>query len=194
MLIKRKLYDLYKHYVSTEIAIQAGYSFCFDTIMTIIADAYNRAIYLPEVLVFHRVHTTSFSFTSGRKDLSQRTIANAIQMIWRNLDPIRRKDIKPLIKQRMLNMRLILDCFPAARHTDNARTIIDCYTSSNWIVRSHFIGLLIKNRNKIFYAQERNQLIAVLRAITFPITMYDYFEVTYKHRKEQQKLSSVNVK
>ena len=186
MLIHKKLYDLYRQHVSKEKAEAAGYSFCYDTIMVMIADAYNMMTYLPAVLVYHRVHPTSFSTTLGRKDLSQRTVTNAIQMVWRNLSPTRRKEIKPLIKQRMLNMRLILDCFPSAPYTDNVREIIDCYTDENWLARSRFVWILIKNRNKIFYAPEHKQWVAVLRAVTFPVTMYDYFEVSYKHWKERQ--------
>lgn len=47
-----------------------------------------------------------------------------------------------------------------------------------------FTWLAIRNRNKIFYAAEKNQAVAILRALLFPITMYDAFWSDYNRLKK----------
>ena len=46
-----------------------------------------------------------------------------------------------------------------------------------------FVMELIRNRDKIFFSKERNVIIATGRALFSPITMYDYFPISYKFAK-----------
>lgn len=42
---------------------------------------------------------------------------------------------------------------------------------------------LIRNRDKIFFSKEKSTIVASGRALFFPITMYDYFPISYKFVK-----------
>lgn len=183
MLLDRKLYIKLKEKVSDKILEKAGGSFYYDSILAIIANAYDRICYVQTPLTFHRRLQTSASMGEKRKDLSQRTAMNALLLVLRNLNWKLQRETAPLVRKRFEAMLLLLDCFPDAPYVSNVRQLANSYLKHQ-ICGLRFMAELVKNRNKIFYAPEKKQWVAVLRALLMPITMYDSFSVALRYKKE----------
>lgn len=191
MLIDKKLYTLLVNRIPQETIVQITNSCCYDTIMGVIASALGKIVFINSALSFHRVHIDSASISGvTRKDLSQRTISNAINLVTRNLNSELREHLTPIIERRLTNIGLLLAYFPEAPHlyTNEGHKFIECYTNHSWnnIHKNfRFVGLAVHNRNRIFYAKEKNQFVATLRALMFPITLYDAFWGDYQRIKNQ---------
>ncbi len=196
MLIRRELLDTTLHSISADILRRISLAFYYDSILSMVAMEYGKIKYIPELLDSHRVHAASCTSTM-RRDLSQRTIKNAFLLILRNLGPRRRHIIKPLIINRMQCEKALLDCFPDANpaYTQRAYQFIAAYTKTtswrrplSWLIgECQFICLFVKSRNELFYSKEKNQAVATLRALTYPITMYDFREADYQRIIKQSK-------
>lgn len=165
MLIRKQLLDITLQHIPADVRHFASSAFYYDSVLSIVAMAYGRIKYLPIALDFHRVHATSCTSTN-RRDLSQRTIKNAVLLVLRNLEPSRRHIIKPLIINRMQCEKALLDCFPDANpaYTQRAYQIISAYTKTtswrhpvSWLIgECQFICLLVQSRNALFYTKEKN--------------------------------------
>ena len=179
MLISKDLYGKLIDHVPTQSLHQITNAAFYDIIMACIALAYDKVVFIPQALSFHRIHTENVStFKVVRRDLSERTVMNAIRLVIRNLNPKHRKVLTPLVRRRMVCIGTLLDCFPDAptQYTHEAYQMIHLYTDEHVCFRYiRMISWAIRNRNKIFYAAERNQFAATLRAILLPITMCDTF-------------------
>lgn len=196
MLIRRQLLDIILQHFPTDVLRRASSAFYYDSILSIVAMAYGKIKYVPIALDFHRVHAASCTSTM-RRDLSQRTIKNAVLLVLRNLRPRRRHIIKPLIINRMLCEKALLDCIPDASpaYTRQAYQFIAAYTKTtswrrplSWLIgECQFIYLLVQSRNALFYTKEKNQVVATLRALTYPITMYDLREAEYQRIIKQKR-------
>ncbi len=184
MLIRKSLYDTLMQQVPSTQLHQITNAAFFDIIMSCIALAFNKIVFIPRALSFHRRHPNNASSSKTvRRDLSKRTVTNAIRLVLRNLNPAYRKVIIPIVRRRMTCIGLLLDCFPDApnQYTHEAYQIIHIYTDKHVPFRNlQFVSWAIRNRNKIFYAAERNQFAAILRAIFLPITVCDAFVGDYE--------------
>ncbi len=184
MLIRKSLYDTLMQQVPSTQLHQITNAAFFDCTMSCIALAFNKIVFIPRALSFHRRHPNNASSSKTvRRDLSKRTVTNAIRLVLRNLNPAYRKVIIPIVRRRMTCIGLLLDCFPDApnQYTHEAYQIIHIYTDKHVPFRNlQFVSWAIRNRNKIFYAAERNQFAAILRAIFLPITVCDAFVGDYE--------------
>ncbi len=195
MLIRKELLTILLQRVPAETLHHLASSFYYDSILSIIAMAYGKIKYLPIALDFHRVHSGSCTSTN-RRDLSKRTVKNAFLLVLRNLKPSRRRIIKPLIIRRMQCEKALLDCLSDAKplYTRQAYQFINAYTKTAslrhpflWLIgECQFVCLLVQSRNALFYTTEKNQAVATLRALTYPITMYDLFEAAYQRTLKQK--------
>lgn len=195
MLIRRQLLDITLQYIPTNVLHRVSSAFYYDSILSIVAMAYGEIKYVPIALDFHRTHAGSCTSTM-RRNLSQRTIKNAVLLVLRNLDPRKRHIIKPVIVNRMLCEKALLDCLPDVNpaYTQRAYQFIASYTKTtlwqhplSWLIgECQFICLLVKSRNALFYSKEKNQAVATLRALTYPITMYDLREADYQRIIKQK--------
>ena len=183
MMLDRKLYVKLRERVPDELLAKIGESFYYDSILSIIGNAYGKICYVQTSLTYHRRLHTSASIGEKRKDLSQRTVKNALLLVFRNLNWKVQRETAPLVRKRFEAMLLLLDCFPDASYVSNARRLANSYLKHQ-ICGLRFIIELVKNRNKIFYAPEKTQWVAVLRALLMPITMYDSFSVALRYKKE----------
>ncbi|MBO4557457.1 MAG: glycosyltransferase [Bacteroidales bacterium] len=177
MMFRRSLHqDFMKRFPASEIE-RIGESFYYDTILSIVGNAYGKNFLVMEPLDFHRRLDSS---VSGGKDSAkfERSAGNAIRQVFRNLNPSRRRAIRPFVKRRMDNMERILDRYPDASQTDGVRSIIRAYRSPARLVQ--FPHALVRQRDKIFYSKEKNDMVARLRAVVFAITYQDYFEICLK--------------
>ena len=184
MLICKSLYCELMQQVHPDTLHQIKNTAFYDTIISCVALAYNKVIFIPKALSFHRTHTNNASSSKTiRRDISQRTVMNAIRLVLRNLNPKQHKLLTPLVRRRMTCIGLLLDCFPDAptQYTREAYQMIHIYTDKHVPFRYiRFIHWAIRNRNKIFHAAERNQIEAILRAIFLPITACDAFMGDYE--------------
>lgn len=180
MMFKKELRDFFSNRIPDNVFAKASESFYYDTMLSIVANAYGRVQCIVEPLDFHRILTSSVSFTVGDVKY-ERSVRNLISQIWRNLNPKRRKLILPLIHRRFNNMGLILSCIPDAPCINSANNMIQAF-SGGIFPSVKLIPQLIKNRHKIFFSRENNECIAVIRALVFGITMLDYFEVSLKNK------------
>ncbi len=188
MLIDKNLYVLLQKHIFVNTLHQITNSCCYDTILGCIATSYGSIVYIPKALSFHRIHTSNASVAGiTRRDCSKRNVKNALHLVSRNLNPQLRRQLSPIIRRRLTNINLLLNSFPDAprKYTNEAYKMIRCYTGNNiWNKYVYFTWLAIRNRNKIFYAAEKNQAVAILRALLFPITMYDAFWSDYNRLKK----------
>lgn len=175
MLFTKELRDKARNSVPDEKLRKIGESYYYDAMLSIVANAYGKVGCLVEPLDYHRRLITSVS-ESNRKNLSKRNLPNAIRKLIRNLKPEYRRVVKPLIEKRFDNMANLLGYFPDAPFSKDALKIISAYKKGYFF----FITELIRNRDKIFFSKERSTIIASGRALFFPITMYDYFSISYK--------------
>ena len=179
-LFRRDFFEWFCAHCSEEEFREIGKSYYLDTMMSIAADAYRKVVCIVEPLDLHRRLSTSVSET-GEKNISGRSFGNLVRQIVKYSKPKFRKTIRPVIQLRFRNMLLLLDKFPDAPYTSHAREIISAYLSKGLVGNVRFLFALIRNRDRILFSVERHQWIAVLRAILFTVTLYGYFEVSYKN-------------
>lgn len=112
----------------------------------------------------------STSVTMGkRKNLSQRSAINFIGQIYRNLGSKRRKKVQQIYANRFHNLALLATCWK----DEEALRLINKMS----LLYPHFWALTkwcVQNRDEIFYAKEKHEGIAILRALLFPIMHRDY--------------------
>lgn len=183
MLLKTSFYSNVMRHVSVEKRQQIAPFIFYDTIMAIVANAYQKIVYINRPLTWHRRLKTSATESEERRDLSKRSWMNAVRLVLRNLNCRQRKAIKPYIRGRFEGILMLLDCFPDAPYTAGARKLGNAFLKHE-MCGLRFVIELVKNRNKIFYAPEKIQWVAVLRALFMPITMYDSFSVALRYKKE----------
>ncbi len=184
MLLDRSLFLKMTGGVPRQLLCEVGDSLYYDSILSVIANAYSQIVYINLPLTWHRRLEYSVTLGEKRKDISKRTWTNALRLVLRNMDLKRRREITPLIHKRLHAIALLLDCFSDAPCTKGVRKLIDAYFCRKWYGGVLFLRELVKNRNKIFYAPEKNQFIATLRALLMPITMYDMCSIAYRYKKE----------
>lgn len=178
MVFRKELRDFFKDRIMDEVFRKASKSFYYDTMLSIVANAYGRVKCIVEPLDYHRILSVSVSFT-GKDTQYQRNLRNFIFQILRNVNPKRRRLIMPMIHRRFDNMELILSCLPDAPDTQSAMDMIHAF-SSRWFSFILFPIQLVRYRHKIFFSREDKEIVAVLRALVFGITMLDYFEISLK--------------
>lgn len=184
MLFRHDFFDKVRDKIPASLLPQLFDNLFYDTIFAVVANAYGKIRYLNSILTWHRRLEYSATLGEKRKDISKRTWTNALRLVLRNMDLKRRREITPLIHKRLHAIVLLLDCFPDAPCTKGVRKLIDAYFCGKWYGGVLFLRELVKNRNKIFYAPEKNQFIATLRALLMPITMYDTYSIAYRYKKE----------
>ncbi len=189
MLLRRSLFNKMIEHVPQAMFSRLYNHLFHDGILFIVANALEEdcicpITYVNSPLTWHRRSDASVTKGEERRDLSKRTWGNAMRLVLRNINPKRRKEIAPLIYDRLCAIRLLLDCFPMSSSTAGARKMINAYCDKKWYGGFVFLCESVKNRNKIFYAPEKNQFIATLRALLLPITMYDKYTIAYRYKKE----------
>lgn len=185
MLFTKKFHDFIRQHIP-ESLLFTNKSFYYDSMMSIVANAYGKMSCIVEPLVLHRRLPSSVT-NDIKKNLSKRSLLNALLTIMRDLNPRMRRYVRPRIAKRFKDLITITSYFTDATHVENARRIVQAYTSRNLFRGFLFTKELIRNRNRIFYAQEKNPFVAVCRALLFNITMYDYFYSGYLKRVDKQR-------
>ncbi|MDO4950042.1 MAG: glycosyltransferase, partial [Bacteroidales bacterium] len=160
-LFRRDFFEWFCAHCPEEELQEIGKSYYIDTMLSIVANAYQKVVCIVEPLDLHRRLATSVS-ESGAKNISHRSLGNLVRQLVKYSNPKLRKVIRPVIQLRFRNMLSLLDKFPDAPYTTHARDIVAAYSSKGLVGRIRFLYALIRNRNRILFSVERHQSVAVL--------------------------------
>lgn len=162
-----------KHLVSLIPNIQK-YSqiFVYDFLVQIVAAAYDSIVFCANTKVNHRRFMEAVTYT--KPENYSKSVLNLFYNVRRTF--LLYKELRLEIKRRLKNVYEMLSLLPNSSKNKISAMKLAKYHMSN----SLFDFLLlerhcIKCRDKLFYAKEKNRLLAVLRALYFPISCSDYF-------------------
>jgi hypothetical protein len=152
----------------------------YDHLLSITAAAYDNISFLEKVLVHLRRHRNAATYTipiDTRRNLSNfyhyfvRTLSNYIEL---------RDEIGFYFTQ----MHQLLSSLPEQHSVKAIAQKMALYQSQRGIIAYiKLLVLCVKSRKKIFYTEEKNELISILRAVYFPIACSDYFRYLSKKQK-----------
>jgi len=149
----------------------------YDILLAITAAAYNKIAFCTKTLVNHRRHTEAASYTilyDYRRD-----ILNYFKSGWRTFCYF--LELKPTMRSHFFQMYLLLKALPEKDSVKADAQNMALYQSQKGFIPYIKLTLLcVKARNKIFHIKEKNPLLALLRAIYFPISCSDYFRYASK--------------
>ena len=145
---------------------------CYDSILLIVAGAYDNIEYIDKNLVNQRRYVEAATYTVPLDN--QKSISNMIKTIHRTW--IYNKQLKPIIKERLT---ITLDFL---KHIDSKEMIlkdaiqmIELYISSSFIDFFRLEWFCIKHYKQLFHSSDVNGIMGRLRAMYFPISLSDYY-------------------
>ena len=154
----------------------------YDHLLSIIAAAYDKISFLGKVLVHQRRHINAATYTvpidiqGNIKNFYHyfiRTFSNHIEL---------RNEIRMYFSQ----MYRLLESFPEQNSVKANAQKMALYQSQKGLTA--YIKLLIlcvRLRKRLFYTEEKNKAVSILRAVYFPISCSDYFR--YLSKKQPKK-------
>lgn len=169
MLFRKELLEYLFSHLDAETLDTVGEGFFYDSILDMALLTQWDAVYINDPLTLHRRLATSATAIAKYSD---RSILSAIRQIASVLPPSVRKKCRPMIERRWSAMRTLLEHFPEARdRTVGVIAMINAYSKGTL----PFVAQCVKNKDDLFFAREKNALIATVRAVLFPLMMYNYF-------------------
>jgi glycosyltransferase involved in cell wall biosynthesis len=151
--------------------------FTYDHLIALTAASYQSIHYIPCVLVSHRRHISASSYT---KPLNfEKTLSNFVRVLFRTFRQYWR--IREPMSAYFANIYSLLESIPVQNESkSNAMKMAKYQQSGSFVDFLRLVVLCVRLRDKIFYAPEHNRLLAILRAIYFPISSGDYFRYMLK--------------
>ena len=147
--------------------------FAYDHLITLKAAAQESVLFIPEVLVEHRRHLQALSYVDPYD--YNKNAGNLFRAIRRTSKSFLR--LRKRIQNHFVNVQSFLESIPL--ETQSKRNALKITRYQQW--QNTFLSVLflsfvyVRFRDKIFYAPEKNRILAVLRAFYFPISCSDYF-------------------
>ena len=173
MLFRRVLRDIFRSKVPEEVLASISNSFIYDTMLSIVANAYGKVGFISQPLVLHRRLTSSVTFSDKKvQESTTRSVSNAMKHIANSLKY--RNKVQPKIDARFDSMKHLLLCFPDVAYSSNAIDLISAYQSKLRFIK--FPYQLILNRDRIFFSKEDNEFVAVIHSLYFNLVYYQYFK------------------
>ncbi len=156
--------------------------YTYDKYLQIVAACYDKVQFCNKILVYNRRHISAATY--GPAENYQRTFSNLFQSIRRTFSLYR--EVRPFMREYFSNTYNFLLSIPI-QTTCKENTLKMVYYQSQKSVLAYFrlTMICIMLRDKIFHTKESNLIIAVIRAIYFPISCCDYFR--YKSSKYKKK-------
>lgn len=144
----------------------------YDGQIAITASAYGKVVVLNETLTAHRRHLNAVSYI--KPESNERSVNNIIRYLTSAF-----KEYKNNVKRRcdyMKDVHLYLQEFPQRSPSlRDAMRLSGLLSDKSFMKMMKASCLCIKLRNKIFYAEENNGLVAVVRAVLWPILCCKYY-------------------
>lgn len=152
--------------------------YTYDKHLQIVAACYDKVQFCNKVLVHNRRHISAATY--GPAENYQRTISNAWHSIFRTYALY--KEVRPFMREYFSNTYNFLEAIPnqSVRKEKVMKMVYFQSQQSLWAYLRLTI-ICIQLRDEIFHTKEKNPIVAVLRAIYFPISCSDYFR--YKSSK-----------
>ena len=144
----------------------------YDQFLQIIAAAYDTISYCDTVLVHQRRYVGAATY--GKPERYDWTLANLIQTFWRTFS--RYRQLRPYVRAYFRNVAALLASLPdEAVAKDNTIRMARLQASRGPLAFLRLVVFCVRWRDRLFYAKQRNALVAFLRAVYFPISCVDYF-------------------
>lgn len=171
-LFRRELLDYLFAHLDDVFLESLDRIFFYDSILDMTLLTRWNAVYLNEPLSLHRRLSTSASATNVRHN--RRSVANGILQLLHTMRPSLRRKFRPVVERRLAAMKQLLLRFDnCGERTRAILEMIDAYLAGRSI---RFLCLCVQNRDNLFMTREKNELVAILRALLFPVMMYNYFD------------------
>lgn len=157
-------------------------SYTYDKLLQIVAASYEKVQFCNKILVHNRRHINAATY--GPAENYQRTLSNIFYSMSRTYSLY--KELRPFMREYFSYTFKFLSSISA--HTiskENAMKMAYYQSQKSLWAYLRLTIICIQLRNKIFHTKENNPIIAVLRAIYFPISCCDYFR--YKSSKYMKK-------
>jgi glycosyltransferase involved in cell wall biosynthesis len=174
MLIKRDILSLILQYRHVW--------YVYDHTISLIAGSYNQIAYINKILVNHREHASSATFTvpvmdrSGKKNKSIANILKSIARTFRLYFEIKLKK-----REWFSEAYNLLNSLPEKNSMKSDAQKIAYYQSQSGIINYvKLTCMYVKVRTKLFHVVEKDNLFTLLRALYYPISCSDYFRYMSK--------------
>ncbi|MDL2265623.1 glycosyltransferase [Parabacteroides sp. OttesenSCG-928-G07] len=161
-----------------------NYSFIlYDQLLSIIASSFNKISFCESVLVKHREHIASATYTLPvmQRNGNNRNLVNILKSIYRTFFlyvELRRK-----IRMYFGEMYLLLRGLPEVSSKKYAEQIALWHSKKGIKAYLSLTLLCIRRRKYLFHVIESNNFFTFLRALYFPISCSDYFRYMSKRYK-----------
>jgi glycosyltransferase involved in cell wall biosynthesis len=153
----------------------------YDHILTIFAAAYDKIHYTEQKLVCNRRSLHAATYTVPLDD--RRCMDNYFKIIFRTF--FNYCKLRPEMRNYFFHIYQLLKSLPEKNSVKaDAQKMAYLHTQKGLINYLKLARLCVKYRKKIFYVEEKNALLSVLRAIYFPISCSDYFRFLSKSYKK----------
>ncbi len=154
--------------------------FVYDFLLQIVAAAYNKITFCTDTAVYHRRHLQAATYVTPEN--YSKSLPNMVYYMWRTFRLY--KEIRPYLVERLKNVWALLSLLPAdATAKTTAMKLAAVHAGSGFFNFCKTTFYTVKYRHRLFYRQESNPVLAVIRGLYFPISSVDYFRYqsrTYK--------------
>ncbi len=149
----------------------------YDIILGMVAQAHQRVVFVPHVLVNHRRHVDAASYHVPTDN--SRTLMNVWRNVWRTMKLY--VELRHVIRERLKPTYEFLSCLQGVSdEVDTALQMLRLHISTSPIDFIRLQMLCAKHCDKLFYACEKKTLFNRLRAWYFPISCSEYFRYLSK--------------
>jgi glycosyltransferase involved in cell wall biosynthesis len=172
MLLKKEVISMVPKEIKTY--------YLYDHLFAMVAAAYNKIYFCDQVFVHQRRHFNAATYTTPIN--IQFNFINSIKTIFRTF--FLYIELRGTLSFLSNEIYQLLKSLPGESPTKANAEKLALYQSQKGVIAYiKLTALCVKLRNKIVYAEQKNDFISILRAIYFPISCVDY--IRYFSKKYQ---------
>ena len=150
----------------------------YDRLLSLVAAAYGKIQFCNKILVHSRRHINAATYTPPND--YHKNFINILKSVARTFRLY--QELRPLMRIRFGEMYRLLKTFPNdAPYKKDAQKLAYWHSQSSFGSYIKLTELCLRLRHKIFYVDESNILLSILRALYFPISCSDYFRYLSKN-------------
>ena len=152
----------------------------YDHAIIIVAASNNMISFVDKVIVNHREHRTSATYTAPvmKRGANNKSIFNIVKSVIRTLKFY--FELRNTIKVHFLDIVNLLNYLPDWESKAMALKIAKCQSEKGIISYLKLTYYCIKSRRYLFYTEEKDGMLTFLRAVYFPVSCSDYFRYLSK--------------
>jgi glycosyltransferase involved in cell wall biosynthesis len=152
-----------------------------DHILTIIAASYDKIYYSEQKLVSNRRYLHAAVYNVPLDD--RRCVSNYLKIIFRTF--LNYCEIRREMRNYFLYIYQLLKFLPEKNSVKaDAQKMAYLHSQKGFVSYLQLARLCVKHRRKIFYVEEKNAFLSILRAVYYPISCSDYFRFLCKACKK----------